>query len=288
MTERTLDFLIRNSGRNVAVENLGESKIKNLFAGVFSADLFTRIDQRFDVLFKSNKNVHAFKMTSNFDRRISEWADRESYLSIADVTVYAPVGLKVSYIQYIEALEKALPFLLELEEGLLVPTNQAIGGYVNNPVSLLSKSGLQVKGKLTSKSVDDVTAPITACFDPTVKEDMVKYKHAFRRNGEINDVGQRLLQLQDNVNRIDNRAIERRVRGLFDNAKALSEAMRDDESFDEVRSYNDASGRVTKQLSELLYNAAKWVEFFSIFQYQVMVLSEAIADTDKKLKKLSR
>ena len=288
MTERTLDYLIRNSERNVAVENLGESKIKNLFAGVFSADLFSRLDQRFDVLFKSNKNVHAFKMTSNFDRRIAEWADRESYLSIADVTVYVPVGLKVSYIEYIEALEKALPFLLELEEGLLIPTNQAIGGYVNNPVSLLSKSGLQVKGKLTSKSVDDVTAPISACFDPTVKEDMVKYKQAFRRNGEINDVGQRLLQLQDNVNRIDNKAIERRVRGLFDNAKALSDAMRDDESFDEVRSYNDASGRVTKQLSELLYNAAKWVEFFSIFQYQVMVLSESIADTDKKLKKLSR
>lgn len=288
MTTQTLDFLIRNSQRNVAVENLGESSIKNLFAGVFSADLFSRLSSRFDVMFKDNRNVHAFKMTTNFDRRITEWADKETYLSIADVTVYSPVGLKVSYIEYIAALEKALPHVLGLEEELLVPTSQAIGGYLNNPITLLSKSGLNISGKLTGVDVEIATKPIAACFDPTVKEDMVKYKQAFRRNGEINDVGQRLLQLQDNVNRIDNKAIERRIRGLFDNAKALSEAMENDETFDEVRSYNDASKRVTKHLSESLYHAAKWVEFLSVFQYQVMVLSEALADTDKKLKKLSK
>lgn len=287
MTTQTLDFLIRNSQRNVAVENLGESSIKNLFAGVFSNDLFSRLNTRFDVLFKGNKNVHAFKMTSNFDRRITEWAERESYLSIADVTVFAPVGLKVSYMEYIDALEKALPHLLELENELLVPTSQALGAYLNNPMTLLSKSGIKLTGKLSATDVEVVTKPITACFDPTVKEDTIKYKQAFRRNGEINDAGQRLLQLQDNINRIDNKAIERRVRGLFDNAKALSEAMNEDETFEEVR-FNDASKRVTQQLSDILYHAAKWVEFFSIFQYQVTVLSEAMSDTEKKLKKLSR
>lgn len=287
MTTQTLDYLIRNSQRNVAVENLGESTIKNLFAGVFSADLFSRLNNRFDVLFKSNKNVHAFKMTSNFDRRISEWADRESYLSIGDVSVYAPVGLKVSYMEYITALEKALPYLLDIEEGLLIPTSQTLGAYLNNPMTLLSKSGVKISGKLTATDVDDVIKPISACFDPTEKSDTVKYKQAFRRNGEINDAGQRLLQLQDNINRIDNAAIERRVRGLFDNAKALSDAMNNDEAFEEVR-YNDVSKRVTKQLSEVLYQAAKWVEFFSVFQYQITVLSEAMADTEKKLKKLSR
>lgn len=287
MSTKTLDYLIRNSQRNVAVENLGESTIKNLFAGVFSADLFTRLNNRFDVLFKSNKNVHAFKMTSNFDRRISEWADRESYLAIGDVSVYAPVGLKVSYMEYIAALEKALPYLLDIEEGLLIPTSQTLGAYLNNPMSLLSKSGVKISGKLMTTDVDDVIKPISACFDPTEKGDTVKYKQAFRRNGEINDVGQRLLQLQDNINRIDNAAIERRVRGLFDNAKSLSDAMNNDEAFEEVR-YNDVSKRVTKQLSDILYQAAKWVEFFSVFQYQITVLSEAMADTEKKLKKLSK
>lgn len=287
MTTQTLDFLIRNSQRNVAVENHGEPTIKNLFAGVFSANLFTRLTSRFDVMFKNNRNVHGFKMTSNFDRRITEWADRESYMVISDVTVFSPVGLSVSYIEYITALEKALPHLLNIEEELLVPTTQVIGGYLNSPGTLLSKSGIKINGKLSNVDVDDVIKPISACFDATDKSDTIKYKQAFRRNGEIDTVGQRLLQLQDNISRIDNAAIERRVRGLFDNAKALSDAMTNDEAFDEVRNYNDVSKTVTKQLSERLYHAAKWVEFLSVFQYQVLVLSEALTDTNKKLKRLS-
>lgn len=288
MTARTLDHLIRNSQRNVAVEALDGTTIKNLFAGVFSSDLFKRLNSRFDVLFKDNKNVHAFKMTSNFDRRITEWADRESYLSIADVTVYTPVGLKVSYMEYIATLEKALPHLLDIENELLIPLSQMLGGYLNNPVSLLSKSGIKPQGNLAKIDVDVIAKPIGECFDPAIKVDMVKYKQAFRRNGEINDAGQRLLQLQDNINRIDNSAVERRVRGLFDNAKALSEAIESGEQFDEVRSYKDVHKRVSTQLSDALYSAAKWIEFFSVVQYQVMVLSEAMADTEKKLKKLSK
>lgn len=287
MNMKPLDSIIRNSKMNVAIEH-GDVIGMNMFTKLFNGDIYSKISGRLDVLFSSNKNVHSFKMSGTFDRPVLEWADRSNYLDLSEITVYSPVGLKVSYMEYITALEKALSYLVKLDDELLIPTSKMIGFCINNPTIMMAKSGIKTKGELVGVDVDIATKPIADCFNGKEKSDTIRYKQAFRRNSDINDAGLRLQQLQENLARFEPASIEKRARSIFDMAKALSAEFEASDNFSEMGMTDQSAKRVSKELSDALYNCARWVEFYAIFQQQVIILDKAFLDTNDKLRKLAK
>lgn len=287
MNMKPLDSIIRNSKMNVAIEH-GDAIGMSVFTKLFSSNVQSKISGRLDVLFSSNKNVHAFKMSGTFDKAVLEWADRSNYLDLSEITVYSPVGLKVSYMEYIAALEKALSYLVKLDDELLIPTSKTLGSCINNPSVMMAKSGISFKGDLVGVDVEIATKPIADCFNGKEKSDTIRYKQAFRRNADINDAGLRLQQLQENIARFEPATIEKRARSIFDMAQALSADFEASDNFSEMGMTDQSVKRVTTELSDVLYNCAKWVEFYAIFQQQVIILDKAFLDTNDKLRKLAK
>lgn len=284
---RTLESLIRQEGRHVGTEAFGLDKMSTAFSSIFGSTLLSRMSDRVRDIFTPIEKTR-FGLNAAFDKRIVAWANRESYMVLGDITVYAPVGLKVSYMEYIDALEKALPYVLSIENDLLQPLSALLGSCLNDPSIMASKSGLQIKSNLLKTQIDVVTKPIAACYDPDEKSDTVQYRQAFRRNKEIVDVTQRQLQLQDNLTRSNVSNVLNKSVALFEIAAALAEAIKDDDSFEEYRSYKDISAKNNHMLAETMYRAAQWIEFTGVYHHQVMVLSTALKDTEEKLAKMAK
>jgi len=281
MTDRTLDFIIRNQKMNVAVEDISGVAIKDFFGKIFTKGVFTKLQDRTKEVTKS-KVASGFKMKSNFTPKIIDWANRESYLNIADVTVFAPVGLKVSYMEYIDALENALTYIVDLDSELLHPTLRTLSMALNDPSLLAAASGLSASGKMANLNIEVATTGITKAINPTEKSDKIKYKQAFKRNADMVASGKRLIDIQDNVSKINASAVQARVTAIFAVAEELADAINNEEAYSKV------SKKVNGQLSQLIYNCAQWVEFYAIFQHRLIVLSTAMFDTQEKLKRLSK
>jgi len=255
---KTLTSIIDNKKQNVAVEGFA-SDMRNMFANIFTVNTVGKMDERVGAIF-TTANPHQFKQTAPFNSLITDWANRQSYLVIGDVTVFIPVGLKCPYMDYIAILDDALVRLSSIDAELLVPMENALAAIIADPNILSSASGLSnsaFNGMLQRAKLEDTIKPISKCFDKNSKDDTTKYKLAFRRNLELNTVSERLIQLQDNLSAIDINVIEKRSKTIFSLARSIAEYLNEHK---ETHGEKDS----------------------------VIVLSTAIKDTEEKLIKLAK
>jgi hypothetical protein len=281
---QTLPKLIELQRLNVAIEHEAASSFYENFARVFKNSLFGRMSERVSELFGKNMASH-YSWSPRVEQDLLAWADRESYMVLGDVTLFVPVGLKVTYLEYLDALENALPHILKLNEELLQPAIETVGVLINNPGLAASKSGLKgtaFTGKLFGVKPEDVAKEISKCFDAASRDDTAKYKQVLKRNQDLSVTVQRLAQLQDNLPLSHMQAVERNMRQLIQLADELVTQMKDDER------YQSLSPKMGGMISDQLYQCAVWVEFFAVYQRQVLVLSTALEDSVKKLKKISK
>lgn len=280
----TLTKLIELQRLNVAIENAETRSFRDLFAANFGELLFNNLRKRIAEIFTDRKTTH-YSWTPRIEQSLIDWANKESYMILGDVTVFVPAGLKVSYLGYLDALEGVLPNILKIEEELLDPTLETIGVLINNPVLAASKSGLTgsaFNGKLFGIHPSDTAKTISACFDANSRDDTMVYKKAVRNNAELKVVAERLAQLQDNLPMGLSARVEKKIKQVVDLVDALNEQIKVDER------YKALSPRIGNLVSDKLYQAALWVEWFAVYQRQVLVLSTALEDTTKKLKKLAK
>lgn len=284
MTNRTLNRIIKNAGQNAAVELLGSDRLKDLLTDVYTDSVVCKLTERVAYLFSNKRDIVPFTMTQGFSSKTKNWINQNDYLNLAEISVYAPVGLKCSLIEYIEALEKTLSHMVGIETELLDPILASLGTYLNSPQQLKSSS-FKVKGKLLNIKVDDVSAPVAKLFDPREKSDTIPYKQAFRRNGDLEVVSERLMALQDNINRVNTKSVEEKVSEIFKQVKYIVDTIKSDEFEEE---FGEVSKNTTRQMADVVYQAATWVEYFAVFQHQLLTLSTAMADTDKKIQRLAK
>lgn len=279
----TLDKLIDLQRLNIAIENEGDGFYNN-FLRTFKSSLFGRMTTRVSELF-ANRDLLRYGWVPRLNSDLLIWADRETYMVLGDVKVFIPVGLKVNYLTYLDALEGVLPMILKIEEELLDPAINTIGVLINNPAMAASKSGLNgtaFNGKLFKIKPTDNAKPVSACFDPNSREDTAKYKDVIRRNADLQTVVERLAQLQDNLPLELSARIEKKIRELLTLTDQLVEQIKTDER------YKALSPKIGVQVSDQLYQCALWVEWYAVYQRQVLVLSNAVKDTVQKLEKLAK
>lgn len=279
-----LDTLLRLQQLNVAVENEATSSFYENFTNLFKRSLFGKMSQRVTELFKPSDVAH-YSWSPKVEQSMMMWADRESYMVLGDVTLFTPVGLKVTYLDYINALEGVLPSILKINDELLQPAIETLGALINNPSLVASKSGLTGKafeGKLFNLRPEDFAKQISACFDPKSRDDSRKYKELLSRNKDLEVVTSRLAQLQDNLPLSFSKDVEKKMQTVVSLAETLVGQMEVDER------YQALSPKVGQLISDQLYRCAVWVEFFAVYQRQVLVLTAALEDSVKKLKKMAK
>lgn len=220
--------------------------------------------------------------TPPIEASITEWLNRNTYMALGDVTVFCPIGLKVSFLDYLDVLEKMVVRANEIESQVIKPVNDFFGTYINNPSMVRGSSPRRVASTMLYENIDPLGLAIAACFDPNDRSGTIKFKTAYARNNDVSEVN-RHMQAIEVLSRIPGpEKMEKSVMALVDRIEQFTRLASTEADFPEV------SAAVTKDMAAIVQRAALWIEFYAVVQRQVMVMGAAITDTTKKLKEISK
>lgn len=247
------------------------------FTNFFKPDMFTEVGERISSLLVPSSKSELVGVDSN----ISLWLSRTNYIKLSAVQVYRPVGLTVSYAEYLDELEQAFDFVEDINDELLGTVEGTLMNYLNNPSMLTASAVPRSKNKYFVQSIETFAEPIGKCFDAHSKSDKYQYNEAFRRNADYNDACQRMNRLGSRVKAANLSAIKNKTTNIFKMVDQLAEQIR------KIDHYKQMTRPVATRLGEDISTCAKWVEFYGVLLRQIHVLEVAMDDTNKHLKKLT-
>lgn len=272
----------------VANENLHTSPTDTLyaqakriaegFANVFKPDLFTEVGQRISTLFEQTPRDHQLV---GIDADISMWLARVNYIKLSVVQVYRPVGLVVSYGEYLTILEDAFQKTKAIDDVLLKPIESFLMNILNNP-SLLGASAVpRDKNPFYAISVDELGKAIGECFDSKQKNDRYSFCEAYQKVDDYESTASRMNRLKSEVDSVSLQNIRKRTESIFGMVDQLSK------NIQEIEHYRQMTRQVSDRLAKDIQMAAIWVEFYAVLVRQVYVLNVAMKDSAVHMKKLT-
>lgn len=272
----------------VANENLHTSPTDTLyaqakriaegFANVFKPDLFTEIGQRISSLFEQTPRD---AQLVGIDSDISMWLSRVNYIKLSVVQVYRPVGLVVSYGEYLSVLEEAFQKTKSIDVVLLKPIESFLMNILNNPSMLGASAIPRDKNPFYALKVDVLGKAIGECFDAHQKSDRYSFCEAYLKTDEYESTASRMNRLKSEVDSVSLKAIRTRTESIFAMVDQLSR------NIQEIEHYHQMTKQVSDRLARDIQMAAIWVEFYAVLIRQVYVLNVAMKDSAVHLKKLT-
>lgn len=273
----------------VANENLHTSPTDTLyaqakriaegFANVFKPELFTDVGMRISTLFEQTPKDNQLV---GIDSDISLWLTRTNYIKLSVVQVYRPVGLIVSYGEYLTVLEEAVEKTKRIDDVLLKPIEEFLMNILNNPSMLGASAVPRDKNPFYSLSVDELGKAIGECFDPQQKNDRFSFCEAYLKSDEYESTASRMNRLKSEVDSISLHSIRKRTESIFAMVDQLSK------NIQEIEHYRQMTKQISDRLARDIQTAAIWVEFYAVLVRQVFVLNVAMKDSAKHMKKLTR
>lgn len=212
---------------------------------------------------------------------IVNYLNSNNYMALGSVTVYAPRGLKVSYQEYINVLNEMVDVSNRVLAEIVSPTNKLFSMYINNPDQLRGVSPRKVDSELLYQSIDPYGKKIGDCFS-NARGDTIKFSQAYSRNADVAPINVAMAALETKANIPGATKVEAGVKALVDTIEQFHRMCNTAEDFPEVQA------AVIKDLTEIIRRAALWIEFYSVVQHQVLVMSSALSDTTKRLKEISK
>lgn len=272
----------------VANENLHTSPTDTLyaqakriaegFANVFKPDLFTDIGQRISSLFEQTPRD---AQLVGIDSDISMWLTRVNYIKLSVVQVYRPVGLIVSYGEYLTVLDEAFQKTKAIDDVLLKPIESFLMNILNNPSMLGASAVPRDKNPFYTLKVDELGKAIGECFDPHQKNDRYSFCEAYLKTDEYESTASRMNRLKSEVDSVSLKAIRTRTESIFSMVDQLSK------NIQEIEHYRQMTKQVSDRLARDIQMAAIWVEFYAVLVRQVYVLNVAMKDSAAHLKKMT-
>lgn len=268
------DFSISGAGSLYAqAKHIAEG-----FTNLFKPELFTEAGARLTSLFAEAPHTSTLV---GIDSQVSLWLSRINYIKLSVVQVYRPAGLTVSYLEYIDTLERAFDFTCDIEAELIGTVESSVMNYLNNPSTLTASTVPRSKNKYFTTKVDKFGEPIGECFDPTERSDKYAFTEAFHRNLDYDPAMVRMNRLKTRMDAISTKQLTKRIDNIFKMVDELANNIRN------VEHYKQMTKPVATRLAEDIACCAVWVEFFAVLMRQILVMSVAMDDTNKHLKKLT-
>lgn len=287
---KPLDSTLHTHFKSLGIESLSDSNVQDNIKNIYSPGVFNALTRRLKTLF-GPRIAAQFNVTSQVSKKTTDWLDQQSYLTVGDVTVYIPKGLSVTYLEYLETLEYAFESLKDIEADLLRPALNTILILRNNPSMLQAASGVSnqkvkegvvIEGRLFDVDLSEIIAKLAATKTQANKTDTMKYSKAFQRNADFDATVVRQLALQDGIIQINPDKIKKLTAQLFEESTKLANDMNTDPLYANVSKANST------MLASMLFTVAQWVEFLGVYASEIIVSSQAIGDTVKKLEKISK
>lgn len=219
-------------------------------------------------------NKDGIPHVANFanNQKVNYKLEKVPYLSFKNETVFIPVGMVSKWIDYIETLEVGVDIGSSVLNGVLSPVNVKTSMLLGNPDSLRSASGIPGPDVLNlERPITDYKKRMGKIFDSRKNFTTAPYTEAFSRHKEWIDVCSKLEAISSKEKQIQNKDLIKATEEISKTIDLL------------IMKINKSNGgmsmaeHVVSELSEMLYDAARAVEFVGAYKTMLMTAVNVMA-----------
>lgn len=201
---------------------------------------------------------------------------RYGYSDLRHAKVMIPVGLSVTYLEYLDALSPSVAICETLSKRMLEPANRYLGQVLSDPEKLNQLRGVHHEARIKPANVDQQLTQLEACFNAQSTQISAPLGDVFKRNQDIKTVFDQAAALNERMLRSDLNAVQTQTETLIHLYDRLIDRIQEEEL--------DIEARAMERLSQMTYTLAQEVEFYGMICYQLTALTQALNETAFKLK----
>lgn len=270
---------------NTDVRNLANLISVEALAGVNPTAILNRFPQFFSsVLEGCEKALAGLKPGTGgeFQQAGKELLSKlqgKSYSKLGDLKVYAPPGMRGTYLEYIEWLQPAITLAATVPGTVVAPYSRWVASLLSSPTRLSSMNVSMIPSVNQEYTSRNSNHALSALLDShrQGKPEHVPYSQALARNNDWGKVFEAVGAMEATMSATKAHDFTEQVADLGHNVNRLVEMIKQ-----EPETYR-TSGTVLDKLTHATMDVALAIEYYSAAYYLLRQLETAVLDTKNKL-----
>lgn len=224
----------------------------------------------FTVDFSLHSNNGSSMMKKN-QKEFLKLIEDVKYLDLVNIKAYKPAGMKVTYLEYLEALEPVVKYVVNCKAGLDA-FNTKLAVLLTSRDEMKSTAFDSKAWAILQESRDNFAKDLGACIKNNDHTTNCLYKDVLARNIEWELIFEKAYALGLLLEKIDRRNMLKKVNEISENLKRL-EASRSKGELEEI------SAESIREIAEGAFQMASEVEFFALIYHKMQAFNTAVDDT---------
>ena len=198
-----------------------------------------------------------------------------NYTDLAPLYVYVPEGLQASFLTYLDALGNAVAFASTVQTEL-VDYVAFISRLISHPDELKSTNYIKSRYEEINTELRLQNDAIEACFKRGSVSAQSKYGDVVVNNKEWDAVFVKITQVNEQLLHINKKDITKKIR----DASELLDLLMKKTSRGEL---DNMTPEMVSKVADFTYAIARSLEFFSVVNFRVKVMTESVNQTVEKV-----
>lgn len=193
--------------------------------------------------------------------------------------VYGPAGLKVTYCEYLHALDSSIDVVTEIQEKQIGELNRFANNLLAEPSRFNSARGEKPNLPFNEATITECQKKLAKCIDRASPQTVHEYGKMFRNNTEVHLATEQVNGMIDRYLRVNREELLMAVTDCVDVLDRLADRLENDEAF-------KPAGPTLAALTQGILETAKLVEFFSITGFLLAEAASSLVETNKGVERL--
>lgn len=193
--------------------------------------------------------------------------------------VYGPLGLKVTYSEYLHALDSSVDVVTALQEKQVGALTQFANGLLAEPGRFNSARSDKPVLPFGEGIITECGKKLEKCVDRASTQSIHEYGKLYRNNTEVHIVSEQVNDMIDRYLRVNREELIQSITDCVDVLDRMADRLEHDESF-------KPNGATLAALTQGILTTAKLVEFFSITGHLLAEVAGCVQETHKGLERL--
>lgn len=193
--------------------------------------------------------------------------------------LYGPLGLKVTYSEYLHALDQSVDVVAAIQEKQVGALTQFANGLLAEPGRFNSARSDKPALPFGEDTIADCRKKLEKCVDRASTQSIHEYGKLYRNNQEVHIVTEQVNDMIDRFLRVNREELIQSVTDCVDVLERMADRLENDDSF-------KPNGATLSALVQGILTTAKLVEFFSITGHLLAEVAGCVQESNKGIERL--
>lgn len=259
----------------LALETIAPARaIENLGGLISSFADFIGVTAGFSV----SHNAGVIALNSD-QRNFLAKVEKINFRDMEQVTAYVPEGMNKTYLDYLEQLGPSVDYCAENTMNILSSLGTYVSNLINNKHALLETHSFVAKLSGHEKERAYLNIEIGKCFTKGSTKAECRLGKVINRNADWKAVFEETTLLNRTIDSIDKNKLYKKMNDVNELLEVFKRKFNNGE-------ITEVSPEVNENLSNLLFQAASELEFFSVTFFRVLGLTTSINRTTDYVQKI--